>query len=99
QRPAAARSAPDERLDELTARERVVLVCTGHGLSNAAIAEELVISENTVRVHVQRLLTKLRLRDRVQAAVLAQRLGLVPPADSAGTGPPAGGAPKREPPP
>ena len=81
QRPAAARSAPDERLDELTAREREVLVCTGHGLSNAEIAEELVISENTVRVHVQRILTKLQLRDRVQAVVLAHRLGLVPPAD------------------
>src|SRR5699024_10925065 len=81
QRPAAARSAPDERLDELTAREREVLVCTGHALSNAAIAEELAISDNPVRGQVPCFLTKHQLRDCVQAVHLAHRLGLGPPAD------------------
>jgi len=76
--PDPAAPAPDRRLEDLTDREREVLVLVGRGLSNSEIAATFTVSEATVKTHVGRLLAKTGSRDRVQLVVLAYETGLVP---------------------
>jgi DNA-binding NarL/FixJ family response regulator len=66
-------------LERLTPREREVLAGLGRGLSNRALADELFVSEKTVKTHVSSVLSKLRLTDRTQAALFAVRTGIVDP--------------------
>jgi DNA-binding NarL/FixJ family response regulator len=73
------RPTPPKEFDELTAREQEVFRLIANGRSNPEIAQELYISETTVKTHVTHILQKLDLRDRVQAVVLAFQTGLVEP--------------------
>ena len=76
---APGESVEAARIAELTPREQEVLRLIASGYSNAEIAEAFVISEGTVKTHVKRLLGKLDLRDRTQAAVFAYEVGFVRP--------------------
>ncbi|MGO2931767.1 response regulator [Microbacterium sp.] len=74
------RAAPDgpDPTGSLTERERDVFIAIGQGLTNAEIAGELHLSESTVKTHVGRVLMKLEARDRIQAVILAHRVGVIP---------------------
>ena len=78
---AAPTDATSRELDLLTDREREVLLHIARGLTNREIADTLYVGESTVKTHVRHILTKLDLRDRIHAVVLAYETGLVAPRD------------------
>jgi DNA-binding NarL/FixJ family response regulator len=82
-----ASAADSGRLQTLTDRETEVLLLVAQGLSNAEIAAELVVAEQTVKTHVSRVLSKLALRDRTQAAVFAHQHAVTRPRAVPGRGP------------
>lgn len=79
--PPPATTVRDPLLEDLTPRETEMLEAMSEGLSNAEIAHRYFLSEATVKTHVRRILTKLHLRDRVQAVVYAYETGLVTPSN------------------
>jgi DNA-binding NarL/FixJ family response regulator len=81
QRPEAAPARDAGELDDLTAREREVLVLVARGMTNGDIAAHLFLSEGTVKTHVKRIFAKLGLHDRTQAVILAYEIGLVRPGE------------------
>ncbi len=81
QRPATERMDAGA-LDQITEREREVLELLAHGLPNAEIAEQLVVTEGTVKTHIKSIFMKLNLRDRTHAVIFAYDVGLVEPKTS-----------------
>ena len=77
----APTARPEDEIEDLTPREREVLSLVGRGLSNAEIADELVLSPLTAKTHVSRLFQKLDARDRAQLVVIAYETGLVVPGE------------------